>query len=117
MIWGPYRGRILDWHDGDTVHLDLDLGFGLRVAAYTLDGHPELSCRIWGINTPELSTDAGKDARAAAERIAPPGTIVQVVSHDWDKYGGRFDGTLTLPDGSDYGARMIEGGYAEVMRG
>ena len=47
-----------------------------------------------------------------AETLLPPGTLCTVVSHGWDKYGGRFDGSITLPDGSDFGERMITAGQA-----
>ena len=45
------------------------------------------------------------------------GDPVDMVSHGWDKYGGRFDGSLTLPDGSDFGTRMIAVGAAVPMGG
>jgi hypothetical protein len=46
MNFGPYPAVVRDWHDGDTCHIDVDLGFGLILS---------LSCRIFGINAPELS--------------------------------------------------------------
>lgn len=52
--FGPYRGVVDLVHDGDTVYAKLDVGFDLTV--YT-------RIRIDGINAPELSTQAGKDAR------------------------------------------------------
>ena len=106
--FGPYPAVVLSWHDGDTGHLDIDLGFAIHL-------HDQPSCRIFGINAPELSTDAGKAALLVAEQICPVGTKVSVISHGWDKYGGRFDGSLTLPDGSDYAARMIAAGAAIAM--
>ena len=110
--YGPYVAKVLDWHDGDTAHIDVDLGFSERAAAYTLDGRPQLSCRIYGINAPELGTDAGKAALAFAQQICPPGTIVRVLSRSWDKYGGRWDGSIMLPDGTDFAMRMIDAGQA-----
>jgi endonuclease YncB( thermonuclease family) len=112
MTYGPYPAKVLDWHDGDTAHIDVDLGFSQRAAAYTLTGSPQLSCRIYGINAPELATDAGKAAHTYAQTLCPPGTIVTVVSHSWDKYGGRWDGTITLPDGTDFAAAMLAAGQA-----
>lgn len=113
--FGPYPGIVRDWHDGDTCHVDLDLGFGLVLEAYSLDGTPLNSCRIYGINAPELSTQAGKDAAAFVRTLCPGGTHVTVVSHGWDKYGGRFDGTITLPDGRDIATVMLATGHAVVM--
>jgi endonuclease YncB( thermonuclease family) len=90
----------------------VDTGFGNIEASYDLDGHPRLSCRVWGINAPELSTAEGKAALAYALELCPPGTRVTVVSHGWDKFGGRWDGSITLPDGSDFGQRMLAAGQA-----
>jgi endonuclease YncB( thermonuclease family) len=117
VTFGPYPARVLDWHDGDTCHLDLDLGFGQRLAAYSLAGKPQTSCRVYGINAPELNTDDGKAALAYAVTLCPPGTLVTVLSHGWDKYGGRFDGTVTLPDGRDFASAMLTGGHAVPFTG
>jgi len=76
-----------------------------------------LSCRIYGINAPELNTAEGKDALAYGQQLCPAGTKVQVVSHGWDKYGGRFDGTITLPDGTDYAYAMLNAGHAVPFTG
>ena len=105
--FGPYPATVISFHDGDTAHLDLDLGFAIH-----LQGVP--SCRVFGINAPELSTAAGKAALAYALSICPVGSTVSVLSHGWDKYGGRFDGSLTLPDGSDFAAQMLAAGQAVV---
>lgn len=110
--FGPYPAKVLDWHDGDTAHLDIDVGFAHRVIAYGLDGSVQMSCRIYGINAPELNTDAGKAALAYAQTLCPNGTMVTVVSHSWDKYGGRFDGDVFLPDGRNLGQAMIDAGQA-----
>jgi endonuclease YncB( thermonuclease family) len=72
-----------------------------------------LSCRIYGINAPELTNrPAGQEATAYARELCPDGTQVKVLSHGYDKYGGRFDGEITLPDGRDFAALMVEAGQA-----
>lgn len=109
-LYGPYHATLSDWHDGDTCHLDIDMGFAIH-----LQGQP--SCRIFGINAPELATDAGKAALAWAQATVPAGTQVLVTSHGWDKYGGRFDGSITLPNGTDYAALILAAGHAVPMAG
>ena len=101
--FGPYPAVVFDVHDGDTVTLVIDLGWDL-----TLKGR----CRVYGINAPELSTKEGQAARDYARVLLPLGEVVRVLSHDWDKYGGRFDGDLTLPDGRDFATLMVESGHA-----
>lgn len=104
MTFGPYPAVVIGWHDADTCKIDTDLGFGIHATGF--------SCRIFGINAPELKTTEGIRALATANELCPPGTRVKVLSHSWDKYGGRFDGELSLPDGSDYGQQMIDQGQA-----
>jgi endonuclease YncB( thermonuclease family) len=113
--YGPYAARVDSLHDGDTVSLTIDLGFDFQIASHGIDGTPRLSCRVFGINAPELSTDAGKAALAYAQTLLPVATMVQVVSHGYDKYGGRFDGSITLPDGTDFGTAMIASGHAVIF--
>jgi endonuclease YncB( thermonuclease family) len=121
-VYPNLKGRVLDWHDGDTAHIDVELPFSVRAAAYTLDGAPQLSCRVQGINpatgqlqainAPELSTVDGKAALAFAQQLCPPGTLVTATSTSWDKYGGRWDGQLFLPTGTDFGSAMVVAGHA-----
>ena len=115
-IYGPYRGIVDLAHDGDTVNVRLDVGFDLTVYA---------RCRILGINAPELSTDAGKTARDFAQTVLPSGTLVHVISHGWDKYGGRIDAEIQLDtayvyDGvpyTDFAKLMLASGNAVVYTG
>ena len=105
--FGPYPATTLSWHDGDTGRFDIDFGFALHLV-----GDP--ACRVYGINAPELHTDAGKAARDHVLELCPVGTPVTVTSHHWDKYGGRYDGSITLPDGRDLAATMVADGFALV---
>src|SRR5215831_18908782 len=107
MAYGPYSAVVLKIHDGDTFSVNLDLGFGIH--------QQELRCRIYGINAPELSTDAGKKALAYLESILPVGAIVSIISHGWDKYGGRFDGEVTYGD-LNIGKVMLAEGQAVPLR-
>lgn len=45
--------------DGDTFVCDIDLGFGI----WLMDQH----CRLFGVDTPEKNTEAGKAATATAK--------------------------------------------------
>ena len=110
--FGPYPARVDRVIDGDTALLTIDLGFDHFVPGQDLDGKTRMACRVYGINSPELSTDAGKAARDYAMTLLPVGTRCTVVSHGYDKYGGRWDGDIHLPDGSSFGQRMIDAGFA-----
>lgn len=106
--FGPYPATVVSIHDGDTMTLDIDLGFGIH-------SH-ELRCRIFGINAPELRTAAGAAALAYLNGILPVGAHVDVTSHGWDKYGGRFDGEVAY-GGISIGPAMLAAGQAVVMTG
>jgi len=110
--FGPYRAVIDLVHDGDTVHAKLDVGFDLTV--YT-------RIRIDGINAPELATQAGKDARDFARTLLAPGDAVEVevevVSFGWDKYGGRIDGSIKMPDGRDFAQVTLDSAHAKPCTG
>jgi hypothetical protein len=47
----------------------------------------------------------------------PPGTRVVVHTASADKYGGRYDAAVLLPDGSDLTARLVDGQWAAPWNG
>jgi endonuclease YncB( thermonuclease family) len=106
--FGPYPAAVVYVHDGDTFRAVLDLGMDV---AYTTN------VRVYGINAPELSTDAGKVAADYAKTLLTPGMRVTVLSKGFDKYGGRVDGVVTLPDGRDFAQLMLDSGNAVPMKG
>ena len=73
--------------------------------------------RLLGCNAPELATAAGKAALAYLETLLAVGDTMTLVSHSWDKYGGRVDGTITLPDGRDLTTAMIAADQAAPWDG
>ena len=91
--------------DGDTIAVDLDLGW--RV--YRNDEH----LRIAGINAPERNTRKGKAAAAYARELLPEGVVVTVVSQAKPTFT-RTVGSITLPDGRDFADAMVEAGHAVV---
>lgn len=116
-LFGPYPARCVAIHDGDTLTFDIDLGFDHLIAGQDWNGSTRLSCRVFGINAPELKTAAGKAALAYLQTLIKPGDLATVVSHGWDKYGGRFDGSITLADGTDVAQAMLAAGQAVPLAG
>lgn len=102
-VYGPYPAQVVSVHDGDTARLLIDLGFQVSLS---------YSCRVYGIDAPELNTAEGKASRDYAQTLMAPGDLVHVVSHGWDAYGGRFDGEIRLADGTDFATRMVDSGHA-----
>lgn len=126
--YGPYAATVSAIHDGDTIDVDLllektgksktdvDLGFNVHRTAHGTSLERQ-SVRLLGCNAPELATVDGKAALAFIETLLKVGDPVTLVSHGWDKYGGRIDGQVTLADGRDLTATMIAAGHAIAWDG
>jgi micrococcal nuclease len=71
-----YKAQLLRVIDGDTVQLQLDLGF---------DTHVIKTCRLIGINAPEMNTVAGVAAKTFLATILPAALVVTTTKPD--KYG------------------------------
>lgn len=110
MITAPYayKATVVSVHDGDTVHLDVGIGFYL---------HIDITCRLRGLNTRELKDPGGPEAREHLARLCPVGSEVLFRSLGPDKFGGRWLGVLELPDGRDVATEMIRDGYAAAWDG
>lgn len=62
-----YQAKLIEVIDGDTVDLLVDLGFGI---------HVKERFRLYGIDAPEMPTEAGKIAKAYLESIL--GTAIEL---------------------------------------
>lgn len=129
--YGPYAATVVAIHDGDTFDVDItlvpskshrrladvDLGFNVHLVDRVGVRLERQSVRLYGCNAAELSTPAGKAALAFLETVLHISDVVTLVSHGWDKFGGRVDGQVTLPDGRDLTAVMITAGQAAPWDG
>lgn len=108
--WAVY-GTVTHVIDGDTVSLQLDLGWKVALA--------DEPVRIAGINAPELRSAAGPAARDFLAELLPLGARVRVVSKRWggerEKYG-RALAAIEGPAG-DVAAAMIAAGHAVAWDG
>lgn len=86
-----YILRSYEVHDADTFKAELSLGFDLTF---------KTNVRVNGIDAPEQSTAAGKQVTlivaAAMKKMVDQKLMMLVVSHDWDKFGGRIVGDLVF---------------------
>lgn len=99
-VW-TVPATVLRTVDGDTVRLQLDLGWN----TYRTE-----NCRVLGINAPEMNTAEGKAARAYAQQLLPDGAEVVFVSRCLDKYGRPLGDILHA--GGDFGHDMLAAGHA-----
>ena len=100
-----YNAKIVRWVDGDTVILDIDLGFYVT---------RQERVRLARINAPELNSQVpyqvrrAKSARAKAKKFAPEGSevILSTSKNDIDRYS-RYIGEITL-NGKNISDYLIE---------
>lgn len=111
-----YDATITKVKDGDTI----------VIAAPFLPAplKPELSVRIYGVDTPEKGfrgqcdreKAAGEAATVFAKNAVKKTTKHQVVLYGWDKFGGRVLGDIIL-DGNSLRQLLISNGHAREYYG
>jgi endonuclease YncB( thermonuclease family) len=95
--------------DGDTVVLDVDLGYNTW--------RREESYRLAGCNARERTMPGGPEARAHLASLLAPGVQVSLTSVKPDKFGGRYDAYITLPGGQDLTQLLIAQQWAAAWDG
>jgi micrococcal nuclease len=105
-----YAARLVRTIDADTWVLDVDLGLSVWAHGRRI--------RALGIDAPEMSTEAGRAAKAWVEawftEHCPDGTLtVRTIKDRADSFG-RYLGTLTAPDGACLNTELLTAGQAVV---
>lgn len=67
-----YRAVILDVYDGDSITIDIDLGLRIWARGQKV--------RLYGVNTPELRDERGKEVRDIVREWLPIGSVVTVMT-------------------------------------
>lgn len=102
-----YKARCIHVYDGDTVTLDISLGFGVTMRE---------KIRLLGINTPEVRGKEKLDGLISRDRLREliDGKDVIIVTHK-DKGGkyGRLLATIYL-DGVNINQQLVDEGLAEA---
>lgn len=104
-----YRARLVRVVDGDTLRVDIDLGFDTWLH--------NRSVRLLGCNARELSEPGGREARENLATLLPVGSPVVIHTVKDDKYGGRYDAQVLLPDGTNLVERLVRDGWASPWTG
>lgn len=111
-----YDVNILSVKDGDTISIEAPfLPKPLK---------PELSVRIYGVDTPEKGFRAkcqqeerrGLAATEFTKNVISKSKERKVVLYDWDKFGGRVLGDFLL-DGKSLRSLLISNGFAREYYG
>jgi micrococcal nuclease len=100
-----YNAIVTSIWDADTFRMDVDVGFGIWTKNQPI--------RLYGVDAPELGTDAGRAAKAYLQELMPVGARVTLVTFkDAKEKYGRYLGRVTLTDGTDVAAALIAAGHA-----
>jgi micrococcal nuclease len=90
-----YDAIVIGVHDGDTITVDIDLGFGIIIKKQKI--------RLYGINAPELRFSGDTNASGItskiwlAEKILNKKIVVKTTQDKKEKYG-RWLGEIFLND-------------------
>lgn len=112
-----YDVRVMSVYDGDTIRLDIDVGFGIWIHDQTV--------RLFGINAPEVRGSQRPEGLVSRDALRAKIMLVDVRLHTQkDKKGkyGRWLGTLWVPgpamDGpwENINDWMVDNGYAVVAK-
>jgi endonuclease YncB( thermonuclease family) len=103
-----FIARVLRVVDADTFEIAVDLGFNVDC---------RVRVRVANVDAPEMSTPQGRAAQLWALTLigAQPYVVVHTQparSGDFIRSFERYIATVVLPDGSDYGERLVEAGHA-----
>lgn len=106
-----YKAKVVDVLDGDTVKLDIDLGFSMVVKGEIV--------RLYGVNTMEKTSKIAEEkalalkAKARVEELCPIGSdiVLQTFKDKKEKYG-RYLGTLITKDYRVVNEMLVEEGLA-----
>jgi len=102
-----YNAKVVRWVDGDTVELDVDLGFHLRYNDHF---------RLLGVDTAERGKPLAAEGKALSISLAPAGAAVRINTTKGDKYG-RWLTTVTTVAGEDVSASLLAAGLAKPYFG
>ncbi len=108
-----YVAEVRSVYDGDTVRLDVDLGFGIW--------RRNVPCRLYGINAPELRGESLAAGRAARDRLRqmlhydePDPEPVTIIVRDGEETGkfGRWLIELRTEEGLNVNRALVDEGHA-----
>jgi len=111
-----YRAEVVSVYDGDTIRVNIDLGFGLTNRGSAGKG---VSVRLHGINAPELRGKEkveGKKSQQALEELLLGKTITLKTIRDTTGKFGRYLGIILLEDGTNVNEWLITEGLAKEAK-
>lgn len=109
-----YQATVLRVIDGDTIRVSIEIWHEQTVIT---------SIRVRGVDTPELKGKCEEEralarkAREFTSTLLSAGSRITLTKIAPDKYGGRYDADVTIIDGRELAAVLIESGLARPYKG
>lgn len=108
-----YKAKVLEIYDGDTIRVELNLGFGLIWRGSDNRG---IEIRLFGLNAPEIKgseKEKGTISRdKLREQILGKEITIKTIKDSKEKYG-RYLGIIIKEDGTNINDWLISEGFAE----
>jgi len=107
VTWTYPKSKAISVYDGDTFTAMIDMG---------LDTLRRIDCRLYGCNAIELHMPGGKEAQANLQTLLLDKDLkIEVIKYD--KYGGRHDVKVWLPDQTELIPYLIEQQWSAAWDG
>lgn len=109
-----YKADVIRIIDGDTVIVDIDLGFGVWLRGQTI--------RLAKINAPELkgeSLETGRDSKTYLSKLVLDKRVTIRTEKDSKEKYGRWLGFILLEEDKnliDINHKMVADGYAKAYK-
>lgn len=112
-----YNCKINKVIDGDTINVDIDLGFNTIIANQVI--------RLYGIDAPESKTKDAEEkifgtlSKKVLAKKLPVGQWfkIKTIKEDGDDKYGRFFGRIYAEDGTEINQWMVDNNYAVQYKG
>lgn len=105
-----YRAQVVSIYDGDTIRVDIDLGFS--------QWSRNIPVRLAGLDAPEIRGVERIEGLLSKDWLVaqiPPGTWITIKTQkDRKEKFGRYLAKIQMPDGSILNAAMIAAKFAAV---
>lgn len=100
-----YKIEVLRVVDGDTLEVDVDLGFSVWLR--------KVKFRLYGINCPEKNTPEGVEAKQFTTQMLLQEKDLYADTVKEDKYGGRWDARVYFSNGKCLNDSILSAGHAK----
>jgi micrococcal nuclease len=109
-----YTADVVSVYDGDTIRVNIHLGFGLNWKGEKSKG---VSIRLYGIDTPEVRGEERPQGLIARDRVRElilgKTVTIKTIMDSTGKYG-RYLGIVVMEDGTNLNDLLVSEGLAEV---